>query len=114
MILATGHSARGAVDDCDWEALARTGLPIVLYMGMTFLDDIAAGLMKGGLAPETPVAIVMDATTPRQRVLLTVLARAKSDAIAQGLAAPAVVAIGAIAGLHAALAPYSINIKELA
>jgi uroporphyrin-III C-methyltransferase len=111
VILATGHSAKGAVDDCDWEALARTGLPIVLYMGMTFLDEIAASLMAGGLPGTTPVAIVTDATTAIQRVHLTELHRAKVDAEANGLKAPAIVAIGAIVALHRVLAPYAITLE---
>lgn len=112
VILATGHAARGAVDDCDWEAIARTGLPVILYMGMTFLDDIAAALMRGGLAAATPVAIVTDATTPRQRVHLTRLDRAKPEADAQGLKAPAIVAIGAIVDLHAVLSPLAITLRS--
>ena len=110
VILATGHAAKGAVDDNDWAALARTGLPIVLYMGMTFLGDIAAALMAGGLAAETPVAIVTDATTARQRVHLTRLGEAKAEAGAAGLKAPAIVAIGAIVDLHRTLAPYAITL----
>lgn len=111
VILATGHAARGAVEDCDWEAIARTGLPVILYMGMTFLDEIAAALMRGGLAAQTPVAIVTDATTPRQRVHLTRLDRAKADALALRLEAPAIVAIGAIVDLHATLSPLAITLE---
>ncbi len=112
VILATGHAARGAVDDCDWAALARTGLPIILYMGMTFLDEIAAALMGGGLSPDTPVAIVTDATTPGQRVSVTRLAVARAAADARGLAAPAIVAIGDIVDLHAALAPFALTLDH--
>ncbi len=104
VILATGHFATGD-SSCDWAALARTGLPIILYMGITHLETIAAALIDGGLAPETPVAIVAEATTPRQRVLLTTLTRAKLDADEQRFKAPAVIAIGAIAALRELLAP---------
>ena len=110
VILATGHAARGAVDDCDWEAIAATGLPVILYMGMTFLDEIAAALMRGGLPAATAVAIVTDATTPRQRVHLTRLDHAKADADALGLKAPAIVAIGPIVELHAVLSPFAITL----
>ena len=109
VILATGHAAAGAVEPNDWAALARTGLPIVLYMGMTFLDEIAAGLMRGGLAADTPVAIVTDATLPGQGVHVTALGRAKADADAHGLGAPAIVAIGDIVRLHDVLAPAALN-----
>ncbi len=110
VILATGHSARGAMDPCDWKALAATGLPLILYMGMTFLEEIAGGLMAGGLSPDTPVAIVTNATAPGQRVLRTVLRRAKADAAEQGFGAPAIVAVGAIAELHEALAPFALTL----
>ncbi len=104
VILATGHFASGQ-PSCDWDALARTGLPIILYMGMTFLDQIASSLMAGGLAPDTPVAIVADATTPRQRVLRTTLADARAEAEAGGFKAPAIIVVGSITALRDVLAP---------
>lgn len=103
VILVTGHLAKSDAPR-DWAAIARTGLPVILYMGMTHLGDIAAGLMAGGLAPETPVAIVSDATTPRQRVLVTALARARADADREGFRSPAIVAVGSIVSLREHLA----------
>ena len=103
VILMTGHLAKADAPR-DWTAIARTGLPLILYMAMTHLDAIAAGLVAGGLAPETPVAIVSDATTPRQRVLETTLAAARADADRGGFASPAIVAVGSIVTLRALLA----------
>ena len=104
VILATGHFATSQTS-CDWGALARTGLPIILYMGITHLETIAQALIGGGLGPETPVAVVADATTPSQRVLRTTLRHAKADVDRQGFRAPAIIAIGSIAALHDVLAP---------
>lgn len=104
VILATGHFATSR-ESCDWAALARTGMPIILYMGMTHLAAIATSLMDGGLAAATPVAIVADATTPRQRVLRTTLADARRDADMQGFKAPAIIVVGAVAALHDILMP---------
>jgi uroporphyrin-III C-methyltransferase len=104
VILVTGHTAVGE-GSCDWAALAGTGLPIIVYMGMTHLDRIAKALMAGGMPADTPLAIVADATTQRQRVLVTTLAQAKREAEAQGFRAPAVIAVGAIVALRALLAP---------
>jgi len=98
LILATGHSADAETPD--WERLGALGVPLVLYMAMQKLESIADALMRGGAAPDTPVAIVEDATTPRQRVLVTTLGRAKRDADAQGCAAPAIIAVGAIVALR--------------
>ena len=99
VILMTGHLARGGARR-DWAAVAQTRLPVVLYMGMTYLADIAAGLIGGGLAPDTPVAIVSDATTPKQRVLETTLAMARADADRHCFKSPAIIAVGAIVGLR--------------
>ena len=49
IILATGHAADTS-DELDWAALARTGQPIVIYMGLKNLAQIAAALLAGGLA----------------------------------------------------------------
>jgi uroporphyrin-III C-methyltransferase len=113
VILATGHFATGNERGLDWTAVARTGLPIVLYMGMTHLEEIAAALIGGGTAPDCPVAVISNATTARQQVLLTSLADAKNDVDKHGFAAPAIVAIGSIVRLRAALAPLAITLDGL-
>jgi uroporphyrin-III C-methyltransferase len=114
LILATGHLAEGAQGAADFAALAATGAPIILYMAMSNLEAIAAALMAGGLPDDTPLAVVSEATTPRQRVLVTTLAKAATEAKAQGFAAPAIIAIGAIVRLREALAPYAVTLEERA
>ncbi len=102
VILATGHGADTA-DGLDWAALAATGQPIVLYMAMRNIGPIAAALMAGGLAASTPAAVVVSATLPEERVLVTTLSRLAEDAAAGGFGAPAVVAIGEIVRMRATL-----------
>jgi uroporphyrin-III C-methyltransferase len=95
IILATGH----APDDengMDWSALARTGQPIVLYMGLHNLHGIAVRLMRGGLAADTPAAVIASATLPQEQVLVSSLGRIAADARAANLAAPAIVVIGEV------------------
>jgi len=58
-----------------------------------------------------PLAVISDATTPRQRVMVSTLARAKSDVDEQGLAAPAIIAIGEIVRLRAGIAPLAIGLE---
>ena len=99
LILATGHAV-GTADDVDWTALARTGQPIVIYMGLAGIAHIAAALMAGGLAPGTPAAVIASATTPDERVLVADLASVASRAAAEGIAAPALIVVGAIVRLR--------------
>jgi len=99
LILATGHAV-GTPDDLDWAALARTGQPIVVYMGLAALAEIAAALMGGGLEAATPAAVVAAATTPAERVLVADLGSIAARATAEGIAAPAVIIVGAIVALR--------------
>ncbi len=110
MILVTGQYAAGSESGLDWGALARTQLPIILYMGMRRLPEIAASLMASGVSADLPVAIVQNATTAGQRVLVSTLARAAGDAAAQGFLAPSIIAIGEMVKLRAALLPFAIDV----
>lgn len=82
-----------------FEEFAKVGGTLCIYMGMGHLAEITESMLKAGLAPETPVAIVQWATTPKQRSLLTTLAKAAADKDAVGLSSPAVVIIGEVAKL---------------
>jgi uroporphyrin-III C-methyltransferase len=103
VILATGHAA-GTDDDIDWAAIARTGQPVVVYMGMANLPLIAAALLDGGLAPSTPAAVIVAATTPRERTVVATLATIAEEVAAAGLASPALIVVGGIVAMRAALA----------
>ena len=95
LVFATGHGAEHG-GDVQWEALARLGQPIVLYMAMAQVDVIAGALVRGGLAPDTPAAAIGSATTSRQRVLVSTLGALYADLAREGLQAPAIIVIGAI------------------
>jgi uroporphyrin-III C-methyltransferase len=103
VILAAGRR-RGEGDPAvDWEALARTGQPIILYMPIAQLAEITTALQRGGLAPQTPAAILHAATTEGERVLETTLGTALEDARREGIGAPAIFVVGAIARLRGQL-----------
>jgi len=95
IILATAHNPEEK-DATDWAALARTGQPIVLYMAMRTLEAIVAALINGGLAADTPAAIVASASLPEQRVVDSTLGKLVDDARNSNVGAPAIVVIGAI------------------
>jgi uroporphyrin-III C-methyltransferase len=102
VILATGHLAEDK--SLDWEALARTGQPIVIYMGVANLRPISAALQAGGLGPDTPAIAVHAVTTGAEEVIATTLGALPDLAEAGRISSPAIVAIGAIAPLHAVIA----------
>jgi uroporphyrin-III C-methyltransferase len=100
VVLAAGHRADDEQSNADWEALARLGQPIILYMPMTQLAGITAALMKGGMAADMPAALLESATTENERVVESSLGRLVDDAHSHGIGSPAIVVIGAVAGLR--------------
>ncbi|WP_137391308.1 uroporphyrinogen-III C-methyltransferase [Rhodoligotrophos defluvii] len=99
VILATGHSA----DDhtrLDWAALGRLKLPLVLYMAVRTLPDIAAALVAGGMDADTPAAVIENATLPDERIMVSTLDRVAKDLERQAFGPPALVVIGEIVRLR--------------
>jgi uroporphyrinogen III methyltransferase/synthase len=94
LTIVTGHEDPAAGDGTvDWRAIARVGGTIVVLMGVARFRTIAAELMAGGLAPDTPAAAVRWGTRPEQasvRATLSTLAN-------QPLQAPAVIVVGGVA-----------------
>jgi uroporphyrin-III C-methyltransferase len=101
IVFAAGH---GADEDFDWSPLAKTGQPIVLYMVMHNLERITAALSEAGLAGSTPAAVIVSATTPKQRVVISTLQKLAADVRALKLEPPAIVVIGEIVTLRDELA----------
>ena len=97
--LATGHAV-GTDEDLDWAAIARAGQPIVIYMGLKNLGQIAAALAQGGLPADTPAAVIASATTGRQRIVVATLATLSNEAEREGIEAPALIVIGQIVAMR--------------
>ena len=98
-MLVTGHCADDAGADPDWRviaAAARSGLTLVIYMGISRLDSIVDALRDGGLDAATPAAIVQNATLPEQRALLSTLGRLSADSAANAFGSPGIVIIGEV------------------
>src|SRR6185369_2693695 len=84
----------------DFEALAKLGGTQVMVMGVERIEPIAAEMMKRGVRPDLPVALVRWATTGRQETLV-----GKLDDIAQRVRdaefeAPAVAVFGEVVRLR--------------
>jgi uroporphyrin-III C-methyltransferase len=101
VIFAAGH---GAEENFDWAPLARAGQPIVLYMVMHNLERITAAMLDAGMAAKTPAAVIVSATTPKQRAVVSTLGKLAADARAQRLEPPAIVVVGEIVKFRSALA----------
>jgi uroporphyrin-III C-methyltransferase/precorrin-2 dehydrogenase/sirohydrochlorin ferrochelatase len=93
LVVVSGHVAP---DDpaslVDWAAVARLRGTLCVLMGLKHLDAIVATLLAHGRGPETPVAVIQEGTTARQRVVRATLATIA--AAADDLRPPAVMVVG--------------------
>ncbi len=88
----------------NWDALAHGPGTLVLLMAVAHLDRVAEELVKRGRSAATPVAVISDGTTPRQRVLVSTLAEVAADVDAAEVRPPAVVVVGDVVRLRELLA----------
>ncbi len=112
LIFVTGKSGDGE-DHVDWGALARTGQPIVLYMGLRNFAAIAESLLKAGVDQHEPVAVIASATMPEQRILITELAKAAAESDALHFETPAIIVIGAIVRVRDKFAALAATLTEM-
>ncbi|HEX4726448.1 MAG TPA: uroporphyrinogen-III C-methyltransferase [Jatrophihabitans sp.] len=98
--VVSGHRDPGRAEaGWNWAELAVGPATLVLLMGMDNLAEITAELIRHGRPADTPAAVIQSATLPGQRVLRAPLGALADQVAAAGLAAPAVVVIGAVAAL---------------
>jgi uroporphyrin-III C-methyltransferase len=98
----TGHDSDGEVPGgLDWNAVARGAPVLVLYMASRHLPNIVKRLLAGGRRPDEPVAIVSQATTPNQSVLVSTLGEIVGAV--SGIRPPAIVVVGEVVRLRSAL-----------
>ena len=101
VVFVTGHEDPTKEESMvDWSGMPKRNATICIYMGVGNLGRIAENMLKGGFAPEAPVACVEWATMGHQRVCRGVLGSIVETAQAFGLKAPAVVIVGENAAMN--------------
>lgn len=94
----TGHNRAGAQAEAgpDWAALARSGLTLVIYMGLSRAEALADALIAGGLSANTPAAAISAAHTPLQRHAICPLGSLAATLRDQAISSPAILVIGTV------------------
>ncbi|MCW2684277.1 MAG: uroporphyrin-III C-methyltransferase [Blastococcus sp.] len=99
-VVVSGHLPPGHPQSLvDWAAIGRLRGTVVVLMGVDTAPAIAAALIEHGRAPETPVAVVSDGSTPTQRTLRTTLAALPQALADEDVRPPAVWVVGDVVGL---------------
>jgi uroporphyrinogen III methyltransferase / synthase len=114
VVFLTGHEDPNKPDTAiRWEDYGRLAATLCVYMGMKNLETIARRLQQGGLAPETPAAVIQAATTGQHRQLITTVSRIALESEEAGFGAPAIVVIGEVAALSDKLAWFAAEAHKL-
>jgi uroporphyrinogen III methyltransferase / synthase len=97
----TGHEdPEKAASALDWAALAAFPGTLVVYMGVRQLAAITERLIAHGRPPDEPAALISRGTLPDQRAVLGTLSTISPLAASEGIGAPAIAVLGAVAGLR--------------
>ncbi|MDE2515890.1 MAG: uroporphyrinogen-III C-methyltransferase [Rhodospirillales bacterium] len=94
----TGHDAAGDLPSAT--ALAGTAT-LVAFMALSRLDALVLAALLAGRDPATPLAVIARAGLPGARILRTTLGEATLAARRARLPGPALMVIGAVAGIAA-------------
>ena len=97
--IITGHRRADSSLDIDFEALVRTKGTLVFLMGVSTLPEICTGLLKAGLAPETPAAVLEQGTTPRQARIGATVATLAEECARREVHTPAIIVVGQVCAL---------------
>jgi uroporphyrinogen III methyltransferase / synthase len=81
----------------NWDALARFPGTLVFYMGVKRLPENAAALIAAGRDPEQPAAAIERGTMAGQRTVAATLGTIADAVEREGVGAPALIVVGAVA-----------------
>ncbi len=70
VILATGSEVKNEKSNINWVSLAKSGATLIFYMAVARIPKISFNLVKRGLSKDTPCALIQDATSYKQRIVI--------------------------------------------
>ncbi|UZP67152.1 uroporphyrinogen-III C-methyltransferase [Desulfovibrio mangrovi] len=97
----TGHENPDKPDSShNWDALAKGTSTLVFFMGMKNLPHISEQLIKHGMDPNTPAALVHWGTTTKHRSMASTIEKLPIDGPAQGFTSPSLIVVGGVVNLR--------------
>jgi uroporphyrinogen III methyltransferase/synthase len=97
----TGHKASHRGEPrISWDKLATGADTLVILMGMRNLAEIVDQLIQHGRSLSTPIAVITQGTTPRQRCLVGTLNDIVGKAKSENLQPPSVIIVGDVVQLR--------------
>lgn len=110
VLFITGNNDQKNYDMIDWSTIANCSSTIVIYMFKTYSKDIYNKLILYGCEKKTPIALISEATTFNQKVLIGTLENLPT--FASYVQAPTVLIIGKVVNLHKKLKWFKVFNEE--
>lgn len=104
--IITGHKRAGERYDIDFQALVNTKGTLVFLMGLSALQDICDGLLRAGMEPEMPAAVLEKGTTAAQKRIVATVSTLPQEARRRGAKTPAIIVVGKVCALADTFAWY--------
>ena len=101
--IIAGRLRDGSPRQLDYEALVRSGGTLVFLMGVKALPRLCEGLLKAGMPPDMPAAMIENGTLPDQRKILASVGTLANKAAEAGIRSPAISVFGKVCELSESL-----------
>lgn len=90
----TAHSKDDILSNINFSSMLDDDETYVFLMGLHHLDEIAQKLIAVGKNPDTPCAVISNASTPRQKKCIAPLSKISEAALREKLTSPATIVVG--------------------
>lgn len=96
----TGHAKRGEETRIDFESLVKLNGTLVFLMGISSMESICQGLLKAGMAPDMPAAVLSRGTTSRQKSVVSDISHLVEKCREAKIQTPAIIIVGKVCALQ--------------
>ncbi|MEM8794766.1 MAG: siroheme synthase CysG [Pseudomonadota bacterium] len=99
----TGHSKSGLLpDNLHWQGMASGDTTLVFYMAARTANEVSENLMAHGMAADTPVVVVANASRPNERIWYGRLSDLVGGVEETAQGDPVIIGIGTVFSTYAA------------
>lgn len=105
-LFVTGHLKDGSMN-LNWDAMVQPNQTVVVYMGLLGAKLLCKKLIEHGMKSATPIALVQQATTAKQKVFIGTLESMPQIIDTNTIKPPTLIIVGDVVQLHDKLSWYS-------
>jgi uroporphyrin-III C-methyltransferase len=101
VVILTGHeSIDKKKSSIKWDSVSKAADTIVIFMGLEQLGAITRTLISSGLTEDTKIAVIENATSNRQRVIMGNLSNIEKKVKQKKVQSPSIIIIGKVVGIQ--------------